>query len=70
MNMRKQFLWLDKAGFYFGGPGNMSIGEGTKGSVFFWFHPAYAATQYDRPLHHASLSPAYCIREGGKYNAK
>ena len=41
--MRKQFMWLDKAGFYYGGPGNISIGEGTKGSVFFWFHPTLAS---------------------------
>ena len=38
--MRKQFLYLDKAGFYYNAPGNISIGSGSKGSVFFWYHPA------------------------------
>jgi hypothetical protein len=37
--MRKQFLWLGKAGFHYPGPGNISIASGAKGSVFFWWHP-------------------------------
>lgn len=37
--MRKQFIWLDQAGFYYDAPGNISIGSGSKGSVFFWHHP-------------------------------
>lgn len=36
--MRKTFLWINKAGFHYNAPGNIAIGPGSKGSVFFWFH--------------------------------
>ena len=38
--MRKQFLYIDKAGYYYNAPGNISIGAGSKGTVFFWYYPA------------------------------
>lgn len=37
--MRKQFLYVNKAGFHYWAPGNISIAQGSKGSVFFWYHP-------------------------------
>ncbi len=36
--MRKQFLYVGKPGFYYSGPGNIRIGPGSQGTVFFWFH--------------------------------
>lgn len=59
--MRKQFLWLDKAGFGFYGPGNISIGEGTKGSVFLWLHPAVAA-DYGVTIWEANANQSNCLR--------
>lgn len=59
--MRKQFLWLDKAGYYFNGPGNISIGEGAKGSAFFWFHPAVAA-DYGVTVWEANVNQNNCLR--------
>lgn len=38
--MRKQFLYVDKAGYYYKAPGNIAIGAGSQGTVFFWYHPA------------------------------
>jgi hypothetical protein len=36
--MRKQFLWVRKAGFNYLAPGNINVGPGSKGTIFFWFH--------------------------------
>ena len=38
--MRKQFLWIDKAGYYYEAPANVDTSAGSKGTISVWYHPA------------------------------
>jgi hypothetical protein len=59
--MRKQFLYLDKAGYQYNAPGNISITAGSKGTVFFWYHPA-KWQDYDQPIWEAQYNSLNTIK--------
>ncbi|MBU0610501.1 MAG: LamG domain-containing protein, partial [Armatimonadetes bacterium] len=61
--MRQQFLYLDKAGFYYNAPGNINIGAGSKGTVFFWYHPA-SWNAGDQPVWEAQFDATNYLRCG------
>jgi hypothetical protein len=75
--MRKQYLWVDKPGFYYNGTGNVDITAGSKGTVFFWYHHSqgYNSDQtvimlrcsngdYLRAVHHNGNMRAVCLSNG------
>ena len=59
--MRKQFLYLDKAGYQYNAPGNISIAAGSKGTVFFWYHPA-TWNGYDQPIWEAQYNSSNYVK--------
>ena len=70
--MRKQFLYVNKAGFHYAGPGNIDIGPGSRGTVHFWFHPAQeypSCNRYGQRVGQQQLSAVWRVR-GGEHGVR
>jgi hypothetical protein len=72
--MRKQYLWVDKPGFFYDAAGNIDVSAGSKGTMFFWYHASLYApsdqtvimircanTDYIRVIHVNGVMKATCV---------